>query len=282
LIDKTALITGASSGIGLEAAVKIAGMGAEVVLVARDSAKGDRALAEVARRSGSRRVSWLRCDLSSLDEVRTLADAFRARHQRLDVLVNNAGTVSPRRQTTGDGFEQTFAVNHLAHFLLTNLLIDLLVKSAPSRVVNVTSAAHRSGALDFANLQYERGGYSLLRAYSRSKLANVLFTQELALRLAARRVTVNAVHPGAVSTNIWSHTWPMVRPLVATWKLFMLSAEQGADTIVYLAESAGAEGQSGGYYEKNRRVDPSRSAQDRALARRLWEESARLAGIPPV
>ena len=252
MFGKTVLITGASSGIGLEASVRIAAMGADVVVVARDERKGDRALAEITRRSGSPRVSLLLCDFSSLAALRALAATFLSHHARLDVLVNNAGTVSPDRRTTADGFEETFAVNHLAPFLLTNLLLDLLVESGASRVVTVSSAAHRSGTLDFDNLQYERGGYSQLKAYARSKLANVLFAMELARQLAGTRVTSNCLHPGAVATNIWSHTSWYVRPLVTAGKLFMLSPERGGETIVHLATSSEVEGLTGGYYEKNR------------------------------
>lgn len=276
MTGKTVLITGASSGIGLEAGITIARMGADVVLIARDQRKGEPALTEVTRRSHSNRVSLLLCDFSSLAAVRTLAVDVRAKHARLDVLVNNAGTVSPDRRTSVDGFEQTFAVNHLAHFLLTTLLIDLLEKSAPARVVNVSSVAHRSGDLDFENLHYERGGYSLLKAYSRSKLANVLFTRELARRLAGTRVVSNCLHPGAVATNIWSHTPWYVRPLLSASKIFMLSPERGGDAIAYLATSPEVEGRSGGYYEKNQRVEPAPLARDDSLAKRLWHESEEL------
>lgn len=276
------VITGASSGIGLEAAVKTASLGGEVILVARDRQRGDRALADVRRRSASDAVSLFICDFSSLIATRTLAAELRANRPRIDILVNNAGTVSPDRRTTEDGFEQTFAVNHLAPFLLTNLLLDSLERSAAARVINVSSAAHRSGEIDFENLHYQRGGYSLLKAYGRSKLANVLFTRELARRLAGTSVTSNCLHPGVVATNIWSHAHWYAQPLLRAAKLFMLSPAHGGDTIVHLATSPEVEGQSGGYYEKNRRVAPSALADDLRLAQRLWDESARLTGIPPV
>jgi retinol dehydrogenase 14 len=278
---KTVLVTGASSGIGLEASVKIAALGADVAVVARDERKGDRALEAIVRRSGSPRVSLLLCDLSSLASCRALAATFRSRHPRLDVLVNNAGTVSPDRRTTADGFEQTFAVNHLAAFLLTNLLLDLLVESGASRVVTVSSAAHRSAVLDFENLHYEHGGYSGLKAYARSKLANVLFATELSRRLAGSRVTSNCLHPGIVATNIWSHTSWYIRPLLKALTLFMISPERGGDAIVHLATSPDVEGQTGGYYEKNRPAQTSPLVQE-ALARRLWDESLRLTGLTAV
>jgi retinol dehydrogenase 14 len=279
LAGRTVLITGASSGIGLEASVKLASMGAALVLVARDRARGEATVAAVQQRSGSPNVSLMRCDFGSLSDVRALAAEVIATCPRLDVLVNNAGTVVARRELTEDGFERTFAVNHLAPFLLTNLLLDLLRRSTPARVVVVASAAHRGAALPFDNLQFEHGGYRLMRAYSRSKLANVLFTRELARRLAGTGVTANCLHPGAVATNIWSHASRYVQPLLAVAKLFMITPEQGADTIVYLAANPAVEGQTGGYYERNRRVSPSAIGQDDAAAKELWTRSAALVGL---
>jgi NAD(P)-dependent dehydrogenase (short-subunit alcohol dehydrogenase family) len=277
---QTVLVTGATSGLGLEASVKLAGMGAEVVLVARDRARGEAAVADVQKRSGSRTVSVMYCDFASLTQIRALATEVSAKHSTLHVLVNNAGSVSATRVLTEDGIERTFAVNHLGVFLLTNLLLDILMRSAPARVVTVASAAHRQGTLPFDDLQFEHGGYGTNRAYARSKLANVLFTVELARRLAGTGVTANCLHPGVVATNIWSHAPWYTQPLIAVGKLFMTSAEQGAETIVYLAASPEVQGLTGGYYERNRIVPPSRLAQDEALARRLWERSAALVGLP--
>ncbi len=279
MTGKTVLITGATSGIGLEASVALARLGATVVIVARNSAKGQHALGDVKTRSGSNRVSLLLCDFSSMASVRALAAAFRASYDRLDVLVNNAGAISQERQTTVDGFELTFAVNHLAPFLLTHLLLDRLERSAPARIVNVASAAHGSADMDFDNLQFEHGGYSLLKAYNRSKLANVLFTNELARRLDAARVTANSLHPGVVATNIWNNIPWFLQPLILPLRLFMISAERGGDTIVYLAASADVEGKTGGYYVKNRPVKPAPLALDQTVAGRLWNESARLVGV---
>jgi retinol dehydrogenase 14 len=282
LHGKTALVTGASSGIGLEAAAAIAGMGAEVVLVARDRARGEAALAEVARRSGSSSASLLLCDFSSQAAIRVLAEEYRAGHARLDILVNNAGGVSDRRRVTADGIEQTFAVNHLGYFLLTNLLLDLVAASAPARIVSVSSVGHYRGDLDFEDLGFEKGGYSIMRAYSRSKLANVLFTRELARRLADKNVTATCLHPGAVATNIWSKAPSWAKPFLAVAKrLFMISPAEGGSRLVYLATSPAVEGKTGGYYDKNAEVKPSKLALDDALARRLWDESARLVGLPP-
>jgi NAD(P)-dependent dehydrogenase (short-subunit alcohol dehydrogenase family) len=275
---KTVLVTGASSGIGLEAAADLAVEGATVVIVARNSSKGEPALAEIRKRSRSNAVSLLLCDFSSQASVRAFAASFRAAHTRLDVLVNNAGTISQNRVVTTDGFELTFAVNHLAPFLLTTLLLDLVERSAPSRIVNVASEAHRHDDMDFANLQFEHGGYSLRKAYNRSKLANVLFTNELARRLDGKGVTANSVHPGVVATNIWNHTPWYLKPLVLPWKVMMLDAAKGAETVVYLATSPEVEGKSGGYYRKRVRVEPSPLAMDRAVAARLWDESSKLTG----
>jgi retinol dehydrogenase-14 len=277
---KTVLITGATSGIGLEASVKLAGMGAELVLVGRDRARGEAAVAAVKKRSGSRAVALMRCDFASPTEIRALAAEVVASRPKLHILVNNAGSVSPARVVTGDGIERTFMVNHLGPFLLTNLLIDLLRRSAPARVVTVASAAHRQGDMPIDDLQFEGGGYGIMRAYARSKLANVLFTTELARRLAGTGVTANCLHPGAVATNIWSHAPRYTQPLLAVAKLFMISAERGADTIVYLTASPEVEGLTGGYYERKRRVLPSAIAQDEAIAKRLWERSAALVGLP--
>jgi retinol dehydrogenase 14 len=277
---KTVLITGATSGIGLEASAKLAGMGAEVVLVGRDRARGEAAVAAVKRRSGSRAVVLMRCDFASLTQIRALAANVVATRPKLHILVNNAGSVSARRVLTEDGIERTFTVNHLGPFLLTNLLLGLLRRSAPARVVTVASAAHRQGDMPFDDLQFESGRYGIMRAYARSKLANVLFTAELARRLGGTGVTANCLHPGAVATNIWSYAPWYARPLLAVAKLFMISAEKGADTIVYLAASPEVEGLTGGYYERNRRVLPSAIAQDDAIAKRLWERSAAVVGLP--
>jgi NAD(P)-dependent dehydrogenase (short-subunit alcohol dehydrogenase family) len=277
---KTVVITGATSGIGLEAAVALAREGARVVLVGRNPGKTAAAVAEVRKRSGSAAVESLLCDFSSQESIRKLAGDLRARCERIDVLVNNAGGLYPRRTLTGDRIESTFAVNHLGYFLLTNLVTDLLVKSAPARIVNVASAAHYRGTLDFDDLGFERG-YQLVKAYSRSKLANVLFTRELARRLSGNGVTVNALHPGTVATGIWNAAPLWVRPVLAIAKMFMVSPAEGARRIVYLASSPEVAATTGSYFEKDRARKPARLAEDDALASRLWSESARLVGLDP-
>jgi retinol dehydrogenase-14 len=280
LRGRTALITGANAGIGLEASVSIARMGAEVVMVARDRAKGEAALREVQERSGSRNVSLLLCDLGSLASVRALAEAFRSAHPRLHILINNAGGVSTERRETADGFEQTFGVNHLGPFLLTNLLLDVIEKSAPARIVNVASTGHYRGTLDFEDLGFAKGGYWVMRAYSRSKLANVIFTRDLARRLAGKNVTVTSLHPGAVATNIWSGAPGWSKPLLAVAKrLFMITPEEGGARVVYLATSPEVEGKTGGYYENNVEREPAKLAQDAGVAARLWDVSAQLTGM---
>jgi retinol dehydrogenase-14 len=277
---KNVLVTGATSGIGLEASVELARRGARVVLVGRDPGRTEAALKDVIARSGSAEVSHLLCDFSSQADIRRLAESVLASHDRLDVLINNAGGVNKTRRFTVDGIETTFAVNHLGYFLLTNLLTDLLVRSAPARIVTVASAGHRQGTLDFDDLGYERG-YSIMRAYTRSKLANVLFAAELARRLAGTGVTSNSLHPGAVATNIWSGapTWskPLIQLLLRPF--FFLSAEQGGATIVQLAASPELEGVTGKYFERGKAVAPAPLARDEALARRLWDVSASLVGL---
>jgi NAD(P)-dependent dehydrogenase (short-subunit alcohol dehydrogenase family) len=280
LSGKVVLVTGASAGIGLEASAKLAEIGAELLLVARDRARGERAAAAVASRSPSKAVSLMLCDFASQAQIRALAARVMTTHPRLHVLVNNAGSVNARREVTEDGLERTFAVNHLGPFLLTNLLLEALAPSRPARVVTVASAAHRDGTMPFDDLQFERGGYSILRAYARSKLANVLFTTELARRLAGSGVTANCLHPGTVATDIWSHAPRYAQPFLAVAKMFMSTVEQGAGTIVYLAADPEVDGQTGGYYERNRKVRPSRLAQDDDLAARLWKHSAALTGLP--
>lgn len=271
---KTVLVTGATSGIGLEASVELARRGARIVLVGRDPGRTEAAAATVKARSGSADLSHLLCDFSSQADIRKLAEAVRAGHDRLHVLINNAGGVHKKRRLTADGIEMTFAVNHLGYFLLTNLLRDLLVRSAPARVVTVASIGHRKATLDFADLGFERG-YGIMRAYARSKLANVLFSNELARRLAGTGVTSNSLHPGAVSTNIWSGAPLWAKPLIYfLFRPSFIPPEEGGGHIVQLAADPGLEGVTGKYFEEGRRVEPAPLAQDRALAQRLWDVSA--------
>src|SRR3954454_15457152 len=265
---KTVLITGATGGIGLEAAVELARRGARMFLVGRDPGRTGAAVAQVKARSGSGDVSSFLCDFSSQASIRALAGEVLGKLDRLDVLVNNAGAVNKTRELTVDGIEKTFAVNHLGYFLLTNLLLDLIKRSAPARVVTVASIGHRRGTIDFDHLGFERGGYWIMKAYTRSKLANVLFAAELARRLAGTGVTSNSLHPGSVKTNIWSGAPRWAKPLI--WLLFrpsMISAAEGAATIVQLVASPELEGITGQYFEHGKAVAPAPLAQDENLAK---------------
>ncbi|MQA26711.1 MAG: SDR family NAD(P)-dependent oxidoreductase [Micromonosporaceae bacterium] len=276
---KTVVVTGATSGIGLEASAQLAGLGAAVTMVGRDPARTSAAAAEVTRRAGSAPVTTLLCDFASQAAIRRLASEIHERHDRLDVLVNNAGAVNKTRRVTSDGIEATFAVNHLGYFLLTNLVTDLLTRSAPARVVTVASVGHRAGTMDFDDLGYERG-YSIMKAYQRSKLGNVLFAHELARRLADVGVTSNALHPGAVDTNIWSGAPLWARPIIAlALRPFFISAERGGERITELVADPALEGVTGAYFEDGKRVEPAPLVRDQDLARRLWDVSEQLVGL---
>jgi len=272
---KTCVITGASSGIGMAAAVALARLGATVVLVCRDRGRGEAALAEV--RSAGTRARLELADLSSQQQVRDLASRLSGL-DRIDVLINNAGLILGERQVTADGLEYTFALNHLAPFLLTNLLLGKLQASAPARVVTVSSAAHTRARLDLADLQLEHG-YGKWRAYSNSKLANILFTRELARRLGGTGVTATCAHPGVVRSRFGRDGGPLLRLGYAIGGSFMLSPAKGADTVVYLASSPEVAGASGGYYVKRREQQPSPAARDAGTARELWQASEELTQV---
>ena len=279
LSGKIALVTGANAGIGREAAVTLAKWGAKVVMVARNRERGQVALEDVKKRSGSADVSLMLCDFAVQQQIRELARDFRKDHQRLDILINNAGSVTDGRTVTPDGLEQTFAVNHLGYFLLTNLLLDLIEKSAPARIVNVSSKGHYHGTMPFDNLQYEKGGYYILAAYARSKLGNVMFTRELAKRLEGKGVLVNCLHPGTVATEIWGHAPWYTKPFLPLMRLFMITAEEGGNRIVQLAADPAIEGKTGGYYDNYQLKHPAKLAQDEAVAKKLWDVSAQLVGL---
>lgn len=276
LEGKYCLVTGATSGIGREIALGLARMAATVVLVGRSRQKCESAVREIQSQVNDARVSFLVADLSSQASIRQLARQYADSHQRLDVLVNNAGVFMARRAETVDGIECTFAVNHLAPFLLTAELLDVIRASAPSRIVTTSSVAHRGAQIDFGDLQFERRRYSGIRAYAQSKLANILFTKELARRLGGG-VTANCFHPGGVRTGLAQGGNPWYYRLA--WSaagLFFLSPEKGADTGVYLASSPDVEGISGGYFVKRRHARPSGNAESKEDAARLWEISEKL------
>jgi retinol dehydrogenase 12 len=272
---KVCLITGATSGIGKAAALELARRGAHVVFVARDPGRRDALLEALIAASPRRRADALTADLSNLTEVEAVASAFKARFGRLDVLVNNAGAIFPTRELTVDGYEHTFALNHLSYFTLTQALHEVLVASAPARIVNVASRAHTRARMHFDDLQLQRG-YSAWRAYGQSKLANVLFTRALARRLEGTAVTANALHPGVVATGFGRNRPGLLNFLVKLASPLFVTAEQGADTLIWLASSPEVEGQRGGYYVKRRRVEPSRRARSEADAERLWTASEQL------
>jgi NAD(P)-dependent dehydrogenase (short-subunit alcohol dehydrogenase family) len=277
---KTIIVTGASDGIGLEASSQLAADGHHVVMVGRNPQKLEAAVERVRRESPDAQVDSLRCDFASFAAVHGLASELLASYPRIDVLVNNAGTVHDKRTLTGDGIEATFQVNHLSGFLLTELLLDRLLASAPARIVTTSSVAHFSGTLDFDDLGFEHG-YQIMRAYGRSKLANVLYTRDLARRLEGTEVTANCLHPGAVATNIWSGAPWFTKPFFAIGKkLFMISPATGGARIAYLATSPEVEGRSGGYYEQDKLKDPASLAQDAAVGHRLVEVSRELVGLP--
>ena len=279
MTGKLVLITGGNAGIGKETAVGLASKGAHVVLTSRDAARGAEALAEIEQRSGSDSVDVMELDLASLASVREFAKVFLDRYDRLDVLIDNAGLVLGSRSVTEDGYEMTFQVNHLGHFLLTELLRDRLVASAPSRIVVVASDAHKSArhGLDFGDLQSE-GKYRSFGVYGKTKLANILFTRELARRLDGTGVTANSVHPGFVASRFGrdGDTGMLGKLFMPLTRPFALNAEQGAKTSIYLASDPAVEGITGAYWVKCAPVSPSDAAQDDDAARKLWDVSEQL------
>ncbi len=279
MVGKICLITGASSGIGQVTALELARMGATVVMLVRSRERGEAARQAIITQTGNQQVELLVADLASFASVRAAAQELRSRHQRLDLLLNNAGLYMGQRQLSSDGFEMTFAVNHLAHFLLTNLLLDLLKASGPSRVVHVSSDAHLGGSNRFDDVRAARG-YSGFRAYADSKLANVLFTYELARRLEGSGVTANALHPGAVRTNFAVETAGLFGVLFGLVRPLMLSPEQGARTSIYLASSPEVATVSGSYFVNCRPRKSSPNSYDRTAQSRLWALSEELTGTP--
>jgi NAD(P)-dependent dehydrogenase (short-subunit alcohol dehydrogenase family) len=272
------VITGATSGIGQVAAEALAAQGARIVLVARDRQRADRTLTRL-RAVGPRMAHKAHiADLSSLGETRQVGERIAAEEPRIDVLINNAGNIFMQRGVTADGLERTFALNHMAYFVLTHALRERLIASSPARIVNTASNAHRGNALDFDDLQMQKD-YRGLTAYGRSKLANILFTRELARRLAGTGVTANCLHPGFVATGIAQRDGGLFAIMVRMSMLFARTPEQGAETIIHLAASPEVAGASGGYYADCRAAVPSRIAREDVAARRLWEESERLARL---
>lgn len=274
LTGKIALVTGASSGIGKETAIDLAKQGATVVCLSRDP---ERAAEEIRARSGSQKVETLAADLGTVAGGKKAAAEFLARHQTLHILVNNAGAAYGSRELSADGVERTIALNHLGYFVLTTALLDTLRSSAPARIVSVASRGHKRADLDPDDLAMSKK-WSQMLAYGNSKLCNVLFTRELSKRLAGTGVTATCLHPGVVATNIWSASGSIGGKLFGLLGApFMVTPIQGADTIIWLASSADAEGASGDYYIRRKVAPTSATAKDDGLATRLWAVSEKLA-----
>ena len=273
---RTVLITGGTAGLGRQSARVLAGMGARVVIVGRSPEKTARVEAELRAETGGE-VASLLADLSKMSDVRALAAAYERAHGPLDVLLNNAGAINLSRELTSEGLERSLATNHLAYFLLANLLLPSLRRSPGARIVNVASAAHTMGRVRFDDMQSERS-YDGWTVYGTTKLMNVLFTREMARRLGGDGPTVNCLHPGFVASEFLSKggIWRLIKPVAY---LFAVSEEAGAKTSVYLASSPDVAGVTGKYFAKCRERTPSRAARDDVTARRLWEESARLCGL---
>jgi NAD(P)-dependent dehydrogenase (short-subunit alcohol dehydrogenase family) len=275
--NKVVVITGATSGIGEVAAEKLAGMGARLVLIARNKTRAEATLARL-RTTNATKHSVYYADLSRLSEMKRVGREIAAAEPRIDVLVNNAGAIFGRREVTPDGLELTFATNHMSYFVLTHILRDRLAAAATARVVSTSSDAHRNAKLNFDDLQSARN-YSGFGVYSRSKLCNILFTRELARRLSGTGITANCLHPGFVNTRFGDDSRGLLAAAFRLAKKFAISPEKGAETMVYLASSADVADTTGEYFYQCHTSTPTKEAQDDAAAKRLWEESTRLAAL---
>src|SRR5579859_622135 len=275
---RVCVVTGATSGIGYVTARELARQGATVTVVGRNRDRTARCVAQIRQETGSKAVDSLLADLSSMTQVRALAEAVKARHTRLDVLVNNAGAIFLTRHTTVDGYEMTFALNHLAPFLLTNLLLDRLKASVPARIVTTASVAHTGAKIAFDDPNFQHSFYNAWSAYSQSKLANIMFTYELARRLEGTGVTANAFHPGVVASG-FAHNGPLLSVAMTLARPMMVSAEEGAKTAIYVASSPAVEGVTGQYFTKEHPVRSSKESYNTESQRRLWEVSEELTGV---
>lgn len=281
--ERTVIVTGGNNGIGLETAVGLTRLGAHVVITARNQAKGEAALADIKNRSESDNVELMLADFASLASIRGFVEKFKMNHDRLDVLVNNAGGINTSRSETLDGFETSFGVNHLGYFLVTNLLLDRLKASAPARVVSVSSGAHlRSKGMNFDDLNAEQS-YSGMGAYGKSKLANVLFTYELARRLEGSGVTANCLHPGVVRSGFGQNNGGLMALVFKSFYTLLTpltkSSSQGAETSIYLASSPDVEGVTGKYFADSKETRSSPASHDEEAAKRLWEISEQMTGL---
>jgi NAD(P)-dependent dehydrogenase (short-subunit alcohol dehydrogenase family) len=275
---KTVVITGATSGIGEVAALELAGKGVRIVFIARDRNRGEATLAKLdAKAPGlSHKVHY--ADLSLVAEMKRVAAEIAASEPRIDVLINNAGAAFAQRQVTSEGFELTFALNHLSYFVVTAGLCERLLGSTPARIVSTSSTAHMGMKIDLDDLQTKKG-YSSLKAYGRSKLENILFTRELARRLQGTGVTANCLHPGVVATRFGHESGGVLQPFLKALQIFAISPEKGAATIVYLASSPDVANVTGEYFAKNKIAKTSAAAQDMSVAAALWAKTAELTGV---
>jgi NAD(P)-dependent dehydrogenase (short-subunit alcohol dehydrogenase family) len=276
MTGKICMVTGANAGIGKATALGLANMGATVVMVCRNCERGESARDQIKQMSGNKDVFLLLANLASQAAIRQLVTNFKDQYPALHVLINNAGNIPRKRTVTEEGFETQFAVGHLAYFLLANLLLDVLIASAPSRIINVASMLHQFATLNFDDLQSERSYQSSL-VYNRTKLANVLFTYELARRLQGTKVTANCLHPGVTATKLLEDYCP--RPLKFLTKIIAFSPEKGAQSSIYLATSPEVEGMSGKYFVGKKAVSSSKTSYDEAIASKLWQISLELTGL---
>lgn len=275
---KVCIVTGANAGIGRATALGLARQGATVAMICRSHERAEEACTAICSVTGNQAVNFFLADLSSQAEIHQLAQELLARYPQMHVLVNNAGVFHLKRSTSVDNIETVFAVNHLAYFLLTHLLLERLTASGAARIVNVASRVHQIGVLDFNDLQNERS-YRPMQVYGRSKLCNILFTRELSRRISGTGVTANAVHPGGVATNLGHNNGRLAKLIAIALRPFLRTPEQGADSVLYLATAPEVATVSGKYFSNRRAVQPSPAAQDDAVARRLWRVSAELTGI---
>jgi NAD(P)-dependent dehydrogenase (short-subunit alcohol dehydrogenase family) len=278
---KVILITGATFGIGKEAALALAKLGGTIVIVGRDQVRTAGTVEWLKAESGNHKIDSLLADLSLLSEATRVATEFKSKYQRLDVLLNNVGAIFTHRTQTAEGFEQTYALNHLGPFALTLRLLDVLMASQPARIINTSSSAHRQGHINFDDLQTAQG-FNGLKCYGASKLANILFTRALARRLKSTKITVNALHPGVVGTGFGHNTPGLFKLLVSVIRPFLLSPAQGAATSIYLASSPDVTNTSGAYFVKCRPAKTSKEGEDQAVQERLWDISLEQTKLQPI
>lgn len=278
LIDKTILLTGATSGIGRVAVRELAEMGASLILVGRNEAKGQQLVDEITSFTGNKNLTFLRADLSSLQEVHRLAEEINSRTDKIDILLNNAGAVFFQRQLSVDGYEMTLALNHLSPFLLTQLVMDKIKAAPAGRIITTSSIAHLTGKLNFDDLMFEKG-YHSWKAYSDSKLANILFTYQLAKNLTGTNISANTLHPGFVRSNFGRSNGGVIGFLFGISQVIAISAEAGAKTSIYLASSPEVEGITGKYFVRCKPVKSSPESYDETAALQLWAISLKLTGL---